>query len=96
MSTGAREHYDWIVPQLIKDRVVCNIDIPLICAACDFYARFQSAESLTDKKNAIAMYERIMASYGMTYKARRAMGLMKEEKKDGDDPAFGGLFDDER
>ena len=94
LSEEARKHYDKIMPLLIKDKVVCAVDVPIIEAACDCYARFIESDSFSDKKAAISLYERLMSSFGVTYKARKALALTKDDKKQEVDESIGDLFDD--
>lgn len=94
LSERAKKHFRYIMPLLIKDGVVCSVDVPVIESACELYAKFQDSElKLSDRKAAIASYISIMSSFGVTYKARKQLELMKADKKD-NDPTFGGLFDD--
>lgn len=94
LSAEAKVHFRYIMPLLIKDGVVCSVDIPVIESACELYAKFQDSDlKLSDRKSAIAAYISIMSAFGVTYKARKQLELMKDEKKD-DDPTFGGLFDE--
>ena len=37
----AKEHFKYIVPLLIKDKVVCAVDVPVIEAACELYSIFK-------------------------------------------------------
>ena len=90
----AKEHFKYIVPLLIKDKVVCAVDVPVIEAACELYSIFKDrCEKLSDRKSALASYISIMSAFGVTYKARKALSITKDDKKD-DDPTFGGLFDE--
>ena len=92
----AKEHFKYIVPLLIKDEVVCSVDIPVIEAACELYSIFKDrGEKLSDRKSALASYISIMSAFGVTYKARKLLALSKDSKKEGD-PTFGGLFDDDK
>ena len=91
----AKEHFKYIVPLLIKDGVVCFVDVPVIEAACDLYATFKDRTlKLSDRKSALASYISIMSAYGVTYKARKQLAIVKSEKDKEDDPTFGGLFDE--
>lgn len=91
----AQDHFREIVPLLIKDRVVCSVDVPVIEAACELYSIFKDrAVKLSDRKSALASYISIMSAFGVTYKARRALDIAKSDKSQDDDPTFGGLFDE--
>ena len=93
LSPDGKKHFRYIVPLLIKDKVICSVDVPTIEAACDLYAFFQDCgNKLADRKSALASYVSIMSAFGVTYKARKALAIMKSQDKD-DDPTFGGLFD---
>ena len=91
----AKEHFKYIVPLLIKDGVVCSVDVPVIEAACELYSIFKDrTEKLSDRKSALASYISIMSAFGVTYKARKSLAIVKEDKSQDDDPTFGGLFDE--
>ena len=91
----AKEHFKYIVPLLIKDGVVCSVDVPVIEAACELYSIFKDrTEKLSDRKSALASYISIMSAFGVTYKARKSLAIVKEDKTKEEDPTFGGLFDD--
>lgn len=95
LTGTAKDHFKYIVPLLIKDGVVCSVDVPVIEAACDLYATFKDrTQKLSDRKSALASYISIMSAYGVTYKARKALDIVKADKSQEDDPTFGGLFDD--
>ena len=94
LTKAAKDHFKSIMPLLIKDGVVCSVDIPVIEAACDLYATFKDrTQKLSDRKSALASYISIMSAFGVTYKARKTLSITKDDKKD-DDPTFGGLFDE--
>ena len=94
LTGPAKDHFKYIVPLLIKDGVVCSVDVPVIEAACELYSIFKDrCEKLSDRKAALASYISIMSAFGVTYKARKSLAITKDDKKD-DDPTFGGLFDD--
>lgn len=90
----AKEHYDKIMPLLIKDGVVCAVDAPVIESACELYADFLEAEKVSDKKSAIAGYVSIMSTFGVTYKARKMLEIAKKDKDKEENQAIGGLFGD--
>ena len=95
LTKTAKEHFKSIMPLLIKDGVVCFVDVPVIEAACDLYATFKDrTQKLSDRKSALASYISIMSAYGVTYKARKALDISKGDKSQDDDPTFGGLFDE--
>ena len=97
LTQRAKEHFKYIMPLLIKDGVVCVVDVPVIESACELYAVFQDRnEKLSDRKSAIASYISIMSAFGVTYKARKALAISKESSSQESDPTFGGLFDDEK
>ena len=94
LSAEAKAHFDYIVTLLIKDKVVCAIDIHLIEVACDLYGTYRTSENFNVKKAAISTYEKIMSSFGVTYKARRALEITKSESSEDDtDDKFGDLFE---
>ncbi len=82
LSEDGKKHFRWIVPLLISDHVLKVSDIPLISAACDFYARYLKAEDLDERKKSILMYEKIMSAYGVTFKARATLKLDTLETDD--------------
>ena len=93
----AKEHFKYIVPLLIKDEVVCAVDVPVIEAACELYSIFKDrGEKLSDRKSALASYISIMSAFGVTYKARKTLAISKESSSQEADPTFGGLFDDDK
>lgn len=95
LTGTAKDHFKYIVPLLIKDGVVCSVDVPVIEAACELYSIFKDrTEKLSDRKSALASYISIMSSFGVTYKARKSLAIVKDDKKQEEDPTFGGLFDD--
>ena len=97
LTKTAKEHFKYIVPFLIKDEVVCYVDVPVIEAACELYSIFKDrTEKLSDRKSALSSYISIMASFGVTYKARKSLAIIKEDEKQEEDPTFGGLFDDKK
>ena len=94
LTKAAKDHFKSIMPLLIKDGVVCSVDIPVIEAACDLYATFKDrTQKLSDRKSALASYIAVMSAFGETYEARKTLSITKDDKKD-DDPTFGGLFDE--
>ena len=95
LTEEAKEHFRYIVPLLIKDGVVCSVDVPVIEAACELYSIFRDREEkLSDRKSALTSYVSIMSAFGVTHKARKTLAITKDEKKDILDPTMGGLFDD--
>ena len=95
LTGTAKDHFKNIMPLLIKDGVVCSVDVPVIEAACELYSIFKDrTEKLSDRKSALASYISIMSAFGVTYKARKQLAITKDDKKAEDDPTFGGLFDD--
>lgn len=95
LTKDAKEHFRYIVPLLIKDGVVCSVDVPVIEAACELYSLFRDRnEKLSDRKSALTSYVSIMAAFGVTHKARRTLAIAKDEKKENADPTYGGLFDE--
>ena len=97
LTKTAKDHFKYIVPLLIKDEVVCSVDVPVIEAACELYSIFKDrGEKLSDRKSALASYIQIMSAFGVTYKARKSLAISKESSNQEADPTFGGLFDDEK
>lgn len=96
LSNDAAEHFGWVMPLLIADEVVCKLDIPVVCMACEAFAKFLNAEKFSDQKAAALLYERLMSSFGVTFKAREQLDLAKQRTRAGanDSPdAFEGLFE---
>ena len=95
LAGTAKDHFKYIVPLLIKDGVVCSVDVPVIEAACELYSIFKDrTEKLSDRKSALASYISIMSAFGVTYKARKNLAIVKSDKDKEEDPTFGGLFDE--
>lgn len=85
----ALEHWDRIMPVLVSDGVVKQIDVTIIEAACEMFARYQHALELDEGDDAIKylkMYVTLVEKYGATQKARYTMKLpttpVKEKSED--------------
>ena len=93
LSGAAKRHFEKIMPPLIKDEVVCFVDVPVIEAACELYAIFQDDRNkFSDRKAALASYISVMSAFGVTYKARKLLAISKEEDAE-EDESVGGLFE---
>lgn len=89
LSGDALAHWDTIMPVLISDGVIKQIDVPIIEAACEMYAKYHQSLLLDEGGEAIAylkMYVSLTEKYGATQKARYSMKLpsapTKEKKED--------------
>lgn len=96
----ALKHWNKIMPNLVADGMVNNLDIPIIESACEVYAQYQ--EHLGDEEASesplayLKVYVGIMEKYGATAKARHSMKMAepnaKSDKKDRELlDAFGGM-----
>lgn len=92
MSYEAKDHWKEIVPVLVADKVLCEIDLPLVRMACDFHAIYTETEDFKIKKDAMASYMKIMTTFGATYKARESMHLDNKAKPGNDDDPFKESF----
>lgn len=89
LSGDALLHWNTIMPVLISDGVIKQIDVPIIEAACEMYAKYQQSLLIDEGGDAIAylkMYVGLVEKYGATQKARYSMKLPtappKEKKED--------------
>lgn len=89
LTDQALEHWNKIMPVLISDGVVKQVDVPIIEAGCEMYARYLHSLELDEGDDAIKylkMYIAIVEKYGATQKARHTMKLetaaVKEKKED--------------
>lgn len=89
LTGEARSHWDRIMPVLISDGVIKQIDVPIIEAGCEMYARYLHSLELDEGDDAVRylkMYIAIVEKYGATQKARHAMKLetaaVREKKED--------------
>lgn len=87
----AAEHWNEYVPILIKDKVLCKIDIPILTMACQCYETSQTAEKLADRFKAQSQYLALMSKYGATYQSRVKLEIddrSKTTSKKEDDDKF--------
>lgn len=81
----ALEHWGTIMPVLVSDGVVRKIDVPIIEAGCEMYARYLHSLELDEGGDAITYlktYIGIMEKYGATQKARYSMKLPTNPPKE--------------
>lgn len=81
LTGRALEHWNEIVPALIKDKSMKKIDVPLIESACEIFVMYQEMLQGLKPQDALPFlktYLSIMEKFGATKKSRHSMKM--EEK----------------
>ena len=81
LTGRALDHWNEIVPALIKDKSLKKIDVPLIESACEIFVMYQdmlAGEKPQDALPFLKTYLSIMEKFGATKKSRHSMKM--EEK----------------
>lgn len=79
LTDEALKHYQRIMPTLIANGVVTDIDVPILESACELFAEYK--KDISGGLNYINAYIKIMERYGATEKARFSMKIAKQAKK---------------
>ena len=85
LSGLALKHWQKIMPPLVDDGLVNQLDVPIIESACEMYAQYQENLGKEDAESPLGylkVYVSIMEKYGATAKARQAMKLAEPAAKD--------------
>lgn len=90
----AADHWKAIMPLLVKDKVVCSIDIPILMMACQCYAMSQTAEKIGDKFRAQNQYISILSKFGATYKSRIQLEMDTKSKPASKETLDADVFED--
>lgn len=62
----AREHWAIIVPILVSEGIVSEIDLPILSMACSCYSEYKKNENYEDRVSPMKDYINIMKLFGAT------------------------------